>query len=353
MTGSANQLDAALRRLREVDASRVPGYSPWATWEHLRDDAAFRGLCVQLEVIQKDYGEGLWERFQVRYVRPDGRDLPVTGVFAADGKLELYLHDVRVPGCFATRDRATQGDWLEQVFTNYSGLLGAEHAGHMPFTVPLDWNGGVQVKGCVLESDGCVSWAESIGQPPSFYGVYAGRTPGGYRNVADFDNAADAEKFAACLTALGKRYGNTMPELWDRRRYDVPLWDGTDRSSWDASWSFTESAKAQAEGWDLVMDRHTAVIAAVPDNAKASFVSMPNAGAERDAAAQAMVESKALEGSELHLKAVLYVLSHAMQEQHDSLFHSTQAAATPRDESETVSELDVEIDDLEVGGLKP
>lgn len=359
VTDSVNPLDAALRRLREVAATSVPGYNPLETWRHLVADANERGLCVRLAVVQKDYGAGLWERFEARYARPDGRDVPVSAVFAADAKLELYLHDERVPECFATRDPETQSAWLDRVFANDRSLMGADRIDHVPFTVPLDWDGAVQVKGCVLESDGSVAWAESVGQPPAFFGVYAGRTPGGFRHVADFDSRSVAERFAAALTSLATRYGNTMPEFWDRRRYDLPpLWwrcpgDDMPRSNWGCSWSFTESTAAKAEGWDLVGDQTGALIAAVPQGAENSIVSMPKAGEALDEAAQALVEAKAMEGSELHLKALLYVLSHAIHGQQGSLHPVSAPKPAAREDTASEPAEDADIEDLDIGGPTP
>ncbi len=349
----ANPLDVALRRLREISAASVPGYNPMETWGNIVADANDRGLCVRLEVIQKDYGVGQWERFEVKYARPDGREVPVTGVFAADAKLEVYLHGERVPGCFATRDTETQSAWLDRVFANDRGLMGVDHVDHVPFTVPLDWDGAVQVKGCVLESDGSVAWAESVGRSPAFYGVYAGRSPGGYRHVADFDHQTDAERFASTLSVMAQRFGNTMPEFWDRRRYDVGLPEDLPRPSWGSSWSFTESAKARAEGWDLVADPHDSVIAAVPDGAEDSVVALPRAGAPLDEAARAKVEAKALDGSELHLKALLYVLSHSIHGQTGQLFKASPAMPAAREAIASEPTEDAEIEDLNIGGFTP
>lgn len=221
-------LSIALRQLSAVDPDGAFLGAAETTWEHLRTDAARSGLAVDLSVIEKNYaptgklgterfpvGAFKFDRFHVQFHRPDGRAIPAFVDFGANGKAEFHLDGRRVPGLFATSDVETQRAWLNTVLMNGRELRIKAGLADVPLTVPLDWDGRVEVRGCVPEGDGVVIWASEAGKPAAFYGVYAGRTSGGVRHVADFADGADAARLAAGLRGIAKRYGNAIPtDYW-------------------------------------------------------------------------------------------------------------------------------------------
>jgi hypothetical protein len=296
------------KRLMDFHRDAVEGYDPLVSWEFVAEFSAKLGLKAQIEHIRKDYGSGVWNRFAVRYSLASGASTPITSLIAPDGKVHTELDGVRVPGCRATSDTQSIAYDLEAAVKMYRNR--PQGTSYAPFVLPQDWNGAVQVKGCVLDSsvdDSCVTWAESAGQPPSFFGVYGQRTSGLYAHVADFPDESTANLCAQALEAMARKYGNEVPDFWDRWAYDVPGRDDPHgRDHWNTSWSFKESAQAQSEGWDVFRDvttrRHLiGYYSRTPTTVKSELEIL-------DASASERVVRLARDGSPLHLKALVFVV---------------------------------------------
>jgi hypothetical protein len=246
-----------------------------------------------------------YKQFVVKYADPYGNAVPVVSCVSVNGKVETQVHGKRVDGGLASNWPETQARDLNQAFRAIAPLLTVEP----PFKVPDDWNGQVQIKGCVHEDD-AITWAESLGVTPEFFGVYVQDWAGAYQHVLDFATMDEADVFAQALKAAGALYGNTVPaSFWDRRHYEMPVTPTPELPLWANAWSCRESDQAHQEHWDVFRetgDRSAIGYLAEPNvNATQALV----ATAEEDAAACAHVLKKALQGSELHLKAILYTFA--------------------------------------------
>lgn len=285
VTATVNQEQA----LRQLDEQAVRCSGARLAWDLLCRDAKERNVRVSLALDKHAK-----QCFRANYRTRDGKPLPVTAHFGMDGKMELRRGDERVPAMFPTQSEKVQEVWLERVFGNGRHLLRENLGLQRPFTLPLDWTGEVEVRGLVDGDDGGVLWASDAGKPPAFHGVYARRGWGGFGHVADFDREADARCFAQCLKAMHGA-GISAEDLWDAPEGAPP------RENWGEAWGQADYEAARDEGWGV----------GIRDGAVA-IVPLPSP------AAAVRVEEKAAEGRPLHLKAMLFVLSHAMHDQFGS-----------------------------------
>lgn len=71
-------------------------------------------------------------------------------------------------------------------------------------SLPVDWNGTLEVRGCVEDMDGGV-YSEPNMEQAQFFGVYANTRDGEQRHLADFDSENDAKRYAELVEREYKR----------------------------------------------------------------------------------------------------------------------------------------------------
>lgn len=70
-------------------------------------------------------------------------------------------------------------------------------------SLPLDWNGSVEVRGCIEDMDGIQSGVDK--EQAQFFGVYANTHDGEQQHLADFDTEYDAKRYAELVERENKR----------------------------------------------------------------------------------------------------------------------------------------------------
>jgi phage/plasmid primase-like uncharacterized protein len=66
-------------------------------------------------------------------------------------------------------------------------------------SLPLDWNGALEVRGCADDMDGVIRSDITDREQIQFYGVYANTRSGEQQHLADFDTEASAKRYAALV----------------------------------------------------------------------------------------------------------------------------------------------------------
>jgi len=158
-----------------------------------------QGLLENLRAIQKG-----GDVTPLKYPSSAGRSAQ-TVYDSQDRLLRLSAADTQIAGVrldFLCAKASTRQNASERLKALCQVELG--------FELPLDWNGGVQIKGCVEKGDE-IEWAEDV--PAEFYGVYAQHESGLHQWLADYPTSAEAHAIARRLVLID---AHSQPDVAER-----------------------------------------------------------------------------------------------------------------------------------------
>jgi len=164
-------------------------------------ERALRAKDIEIELVSLSNGE-----------RGEGKS-----IYAKVGSDVVRISDHELPGTARRNNDRAQGltgkwdrevivtDWHSRPLEEY---LGDVLYGHLETNLPPDWNGRIQVQGCVFENKeidtnkNFVVAAEAVGRAPEFWGVYAQLTDGTHAHIEDFESEEQARQVAERLRGL-------------------------------------------------------------------------------------------------------------------------------------------------------